>query len=347
MLSRSVRFAAVLALWPGLAAAQKTDVVTMPNGDRITGEIKGLSRGKLDYSTDDLGRLSIEWVKLTRLVSDHYFDVEVATGRRYFGRLAEPAADGLIVVRGVTTDTLPIPFVIGISPLNTGFLQRTKAYLDVGFSLAKANQATTLSADAETEYRGERMGATLSFDMYVQGQEEVPTTSRSSLSFKVDRFFPNRWDAGALASLAQNDELNLDYRLTGGLGGGRVLRQTNGSEIGAGFGVVATKEQYFPEEGQPAADPTTSLETMAWFGWDAYRFDSPKLDFSTTLALFPSLTDLGRVRGEFELRLKYEVFKDFNVGINFSDTFDSRPPDENASKNDYVTSLTIGWSYRR
>ena len=43
----------------------------------------------------------------------------------------------------------------------------------------------------------------------------------------------------------------------------------------------------------------------------------------------------------------YELFNDFNTGIRFTDTFDSRPLEESASKNDYVTTLTIGWSYRR
>jgi hypothetical protein len=47
-------------LAPVSLAAQKTDVVVIANGDVITGEIKGLSRGKLDYNTDDAGRLSIK-----------------------------------------------------------------------------------------------------------------------------------------------------------------------------------------------------------------------------------------------------------------------------------------------
>jgi hypothetical protein len=81
--------------------------------------------------------------------------------------------------------------------------------------------------------------------------------------------------------------------------------------------------------------------------WSAFRFDSPKLDFSTNLAMFPSISDAGRVRGQAAVRLEYEVFKDFNAGIRVTDTFDSRPPAESATKNDYVTALTIGWSYRR
>jgi hypothetical protein len=349
MLPRSVLLAAALAAWPAVASAQKTDVVTMPNGDKITGEIESLSRGKLDYSTDDLGRLSIEWIKVARITSMHYFDVEVASGRRYFGRLVEPAADGVIVVMGLQADTLPVLSVVAIDPLNAGFFQRMKAYLDVGFSLAKANTATTLNVSAETEYRGPKLGATLAFDVYAQGQDETPTTTRSSVSFEGNRFLPNRWNAAAIARLEQNDELNLDYRFSGGVGGGRVFKQSNRAEVDAALGLLVTREQFLPQEGDSTGpgEPTNNFEGLVYFGWNAFRFDTPKLDFSTSLTLYPSLSDFGRLRGDFDLRLKYEVFKDFHFGINFTDTFDSRPPDPNASKNDFVTSLTIGWSYRR
>ena len=346
MFPRSALLLAALAAWPGIAAAQKTDVVTMPNGDRITGEVQGLSRGKLDYKTDDLGRISIEWVKLTRLTSVHYFDVEVASGVRYFGRLVEPATDGVIVVQDVRTDTLPISSVVGIKPLSAGFLQRVTAYLDVGFSLAKANQATTLSIDTEAEYRGSKLGADIAYNLYVQGQENSPTTSRSALKTRVDRFLPRRWSASAIAQLEQNDELNLDYRFIGGLGGGRILRQSNSYEIEGSLGLVVTEEQFFPEDSTSTPDPATNLEGLLHLGWNAFRFDTPKLDFSIALTAYPSLSDFGRVRSNLDLRLKYEVFKDFNVGVSFTDTFDSRPP-EGSSNNDFVTSVTIGWSYRR
>ena len=43
-----------------LEARDKTDVVRLKNGDRITGEIKELERGKLTVKTDSMGTLSIE-----------------------------------------------------------------------------------------------------------------------------------------------------------------------------------------------------------------------------------------------------------------------------------------------
>jgi hypothetical protein len=335
---------AAAALRPGVAFAEKTDIVILRNGDRITGEVKGLAGGKLDYSTDDVGRLSIEWEKVARMTSPQQFQVELGTGVKYFGRLGVSNRDGFLVVLYSGVDTLRIESVVEISPINAGFLQRVTSYLDVGFTLAKANQATTFSLSGSADYRGPAIGGQFKYDSYAQGQETVPTTTRNSVRQTVSWYLPHRWSAVAIAQVEQNEELDLDHRFTGGGAMNRVLSRSNQMELTAGAGLVATQEQFSSEAGSTA---NTSIEGLVAMNWSAFRFDSPKLDFNTSIGLFPSLTQGGRVRGQTEVRLKYEVFRDFFAGILFSDTFDSRPPDENSTKNDYVTTLTIGWSYRR
>jgi hypothetical protein len=45
-------------------AQRKTDVVTLYNGDRITGEVKSLNAGILRFSTDAMGTLRVEWQEI-------------------------------------------------------------------------------------------------------------------------------------------------------------------------------------------------------------------------------------------------------------------------------------------
>ena len=335
---------AAAACLPALAFAGNTDVVILRNGDHITGEVKGLARGKLDYSTDDAGRLSIEWDKVAKLTSPNPFEIELGSGAKYFGRLGLPIRDGYIVVQDVRSDTLRIGSVVGITPLNAGLLQRIQSYLDIGFTLAKANQSTTFSLSGAAEYRGPAFGSQFKFDSYAQGQESVPTTARNSVRESFSWYLPRRWSAVAVVQVEQNDELDLDHRFTGGGAMTRDLARTNDTELTAGAGIVGTQEQFSSQLGQ-ATD--ASVEGLVVTNWNVFRFDSPTLDFSSAVAVFPSLSQWGRVRGQMEFRLKYELFKDFHAGILFTDTFDSRPPDESVQKNDYVTTLTIGWSYRR
>jgi hypothetical protein len=125
------------AAWPAAALAAKTDVLTLHNGDRITGEVKWLTRGKLEYSTDDAGRLSVEWVKVSRLTSQHSFEVETGSGLKYIGRLVAIDQDGVVLIGGAVLDTLSIPDVVVISALDAGFMKRVRAYLDLGLTYAK------------------------------------------------------------------------------------------------------------------------------------------------------------------------------------------------------------------
>jgi hypothetical protein len=110
-----------------------------------------------------------------------------------------------------------------------------------------------------------------------------------------------------------------------------------------------TRERFSANATDPLAEEETgtNLEGLLVAAFDAFRFDSPKLDLAASVFLYPSLSTAGRIRGESTVRLKYELLPDFNVGISATDTFDSEPPEETATKNDFITTFTIGWSYRR
>ena len=74
-------------LWSGgLCAAPKTDVVILVNGDHITGEVKRTVQGILSYSTDFIGKISIEWQKVVQLQSGQVLEVELLDGTKLYGR---------------------------------------------------------------------------------------------------------------------------------------------------------------------------------------------------------------------------------------------------------------------
>src|SRR5699024_7813384 len=70
------------------AWAQKTDIVTLVNGDTLTCEIKLLERGRLEVSTDHLGTVDIEWDKVVAVTASRLFQIETANGVRLLGQLA-------------------------------------------------------------------------------------------------------------------------------------------------------------------------------------------------------------------------------------------------------------------
>ncbi|HMB58401.1 MAG TPA: hypothetical protein VKN35_00685, partial [Xanthomonadales bacterium] len=59
-----------LAISAPAFSAPKTDVIYLKNGDRVTGEIKQLFRGKLELKTDHMGTVLIDWVDIQEVVSE-------------------------------------------------------------------------------------------------------------------------------------------------------------------------------------------------------------------------------------------------------------------------------------
>jgi len=321
------------------AAREKSDLVVLVNGNNINGEIMGLARGKLDYKTDDAGRLSIEWLKVVRVTSTYTYEVETSAGERRYSALRLPSGGGDGAVQLDDGTTIPIADVVALVPLEAGFFSRLSAYLDLGFALAKANKAVTLNTDGLVAYRGERMGTSLQYSLYVQDSSNVATASNGSIQLIGDLYF-GRWMAQLSLGAEQNSELDLKLRLTLSGGAAYSAIQNNSMELTAKAGLAGVREQY------STGDPSWYLTGYLAGSWEVFRYDSPKLDAGISVAAYPYFTDLGRVRVETNIRVKYELFSDFNVGLNVSDTYDSRPP-ESGSNNDYNLSVTIGWSYRR
>jgi hypothetical protein len=322
---------------------QRTDVLTMVNGDTITGEIKYVARGKLSYKTDDMGTLDVKWDRVVRLRTVHIQEVVLSNGRRLFGSLRDAENEGELVVIG---DTLQLHDIVMITPIEATFLQRTSGFLDIGFTFAKANAATTFTTGWEAKYRGDKWGGGVSGSNYYQEQTNVEPVRRNNVGLHGERFITGRWAGVIFTQFNQNDELNLDLRTS--VGGGARYRplQNYHMEIQLLGGLLMNKEQFSSADTTTAAtDEATSLEIVGSFDWDWFKYSSPKFDVDLSFAPFFSVTKLGRVRLETDLRATYEVFSDFNVGLTFRDSFDSDPPSEGASNNDFTVTLTVGWSW--
>jgi hypothetical protein len=322
--------------------AQKTDIVVLTNGDRITGEIKKLERGRLEYSTDDIGRLYIDWTKVAKISSKQRFDVELNEGSRHFGSLEEAPDPGWVIVLGDQGPaTLRIVSVVKITPLEATFFARIKGYIDLGFSFQKANQLTNWTSGSELAYRTIKSEYRIQASSYFSQQRDVESTSSNLLGFQYSRLFKSRWLFLLLGRLQQNQELGLKLRSSFGGGGGRQAIQTNSMLLLLAAGVSATRETYYEEEGSQY-----NAEAFVAANFDAFRYEKPRLDSNLSLAIFPNITDPGRVRIEAKGRVSYEVLKNFFITLSASDQFDNRPVGVGASKNDFRVDTSVSWSFR-
>lgn len=320
-------------------ARQKTDLVYLTNGDRITCEIKQMDRGILQVSTNDIGTLNIEWEDVDSLNSVYQFRVEDHIGQKYFGALFLRHDGMLEVIEAGQTERVQHIDVVAITPLEASFWQQLDGSINVGFSYTKSNTLAQLTSDIYVRRRTDIRLFELDMSSITTGQEGTETERRENLTFTYSRLFDGplflTWNTGAQT----NDELGLDLRVQFSGGLGMKWIQSNHNDLMSTGGLSVNREWSKNADGQ------TNLEAFISVAHAVFRYDYPKTDITTQFTVFPSLTDWGRIRGELDVSASREIVKDFTIVLTFYDSYDSDSPDPTADKNDYGLVMSLGWTF--
>jgi len=335
----SILAAVVLALGAAPALAQKTDVVKLVNGDSLTCEIKLLDRGRLEVSTDHLGTVNIEWDKITSVTSKRQFRVETTTGLRLLGQLATSTPGQLDVIQAtdtVTTSNLDVVFIV---PIERRFWQQIDGALNFGLSYTQSSGVAQLNFGASATHRRATAQWTATASSYLTAEDNGDKTSRHALDLSGVRFLGRHSLWLLQGGFMRNEELGYKLRGTISGGAGRFLVHTNRAVLVVGGGLSTSRE--IPVEGESSQE----LEALISARQSYFTYDTPKTNVSIGVALYPSLSQWGRVRLEFNGQVNREIVKDFTVGFTIYDSFDNRPPSEGARKNDVGLSLTVGWTF--
>lgn len=322
-------------------SAAKTDVVVFNNGDRLTGEVKSLERGRLRFKTDATDTISIEWDDVAFLSSDQNIQVETEEGERYLGHISRAAFESLTVVE---TASGPIELksstVVLMTPIEERGVSRLDGDITAGYNFAKSDQIQQLHFGLDMDYRTETRILSLEADATTSDSADSESNQRESLDLAYTRLLKNRWLFGGGLLLDRNDELGIDLRTSIGLGGGRIIRQSNSSNVEVQSGLQLSREN---TSGGGSSEDT--VEAFVSLDWDWFRYDSPELDLSTNLKLIPNLTDSGRIRGEFDISLRWEMIEDLFWQLSFYDSYDSDPVVLNAEKNDFGINTSLGYDF--
>ena len=322
------------------AFAQRTDVVTLANGDRITGEVTKLDRGQLEFKTDDVGTLYFEWDKLVGVTSSaQVFEISTADGSRYVGSLG-PAPPRSIQVVAPVAVTLTMAEVSHIMQIGRGFWKKLNGSITSGFSYTQSSGVAQLNFNADTTYRRPRFQVSFagSYTATVTDDDPDPT-DRGSIEGTYARFLPKRLVLLGIGRLESNESLGLLLRTEGGAAIGPALIDTNRAQLWAGAGVMVNNEQGVDVE------PTKNIEAAFLAKTSYFTYDSPKTTIDITLQYLPSLNEPGRQRVQLDAGLKRELLKDFIISLNLYDSFDNRPPNAAFDTNDVGIALTLGWTY--
>jgi Protein of unknown function, DUF481 len=335
-----VAVALALSVWATTHAQGRTDVVTLANGDRITGEIVRLERGRLEFKTDDAGTLYLEWDKLSRLVTTRLVEVLTTDGRRFLGSLGPAAAQSITVVTAEKEVSLQMSEVTLITPIGTSFWRQLDGSIDAGFSYTKSSGVAQLNVNSDTVYRKVASRARLTASLtQTKKDDESGRDDRAFVEMSYLRYPWQRWFILTAGRFETNESLGLTLRSQIGASAGPRLVNSNRAQLVLGAGLAVNNEQGVDVE------PTQNVEALFTFQTAFYTYDRPKTNVDVSFQYYPSLSNTGRQRVQLDAGAKREFLKDLFVALNFYNTYDNRPPNPAADTNDVGIVLSIGWTY--
>ena len=200
MCMRIAILSCAIAMAIPVLAREKTDILIMNNGDRLTCEIKGLDSGTLSVNFDYIsGTASVDWSKVDHLESKQLFLVKTQDGAVYRGTLRtvdSPAKRPIQIEISESPDhavAIDQSKIIRMTETSATVWQRFNGQITSGIQYSKGNQATQYNLGVSLEYPSERWVAGGSYNSSLASSTGSTVSTRNALDL----------NAAAVASLGQ------------------------------------------------------------------------------------------------------------------------------------------------
>lgn len=329
----------LLFLVPQLSIGQKTDTITFYNGDRAICEIQSLIQGKLLIKTVAMGTISVEWRKVSNVVSNKHFEIVLSDHTTFYGRIngVDSVRDATLSF-GIFVQVVPLQDIIGLNPISKNFWKELDGSLSIGFSYTNGTENLQLNSDGTASYRTSRAVHTVSFNTNIS--ENTSTSSKKQdAGYRYQLYYKNRMYNALDIRWEQNTELGIDSRLISTLSVGYSPIENNFNVFSVEVGGSGNNET--TTEGSSSYN----IEGLVRIKYDLFIFANPKIFVNILSETFPSFSVEGRIRSNLDAKITWEIFNDFTLSMSYWFNSDSKPANETALNFDWGTTTSIGYKF--
>ncbi len=320
------------------AFAQK-DSLKLKNNDIIVGELKSMVNGviimKTSYSDKDF---RIEYINVKEIYLDQSFLINLVSKSHHLGRVKSVSPGVVEIVTESMTFETKIENVVQLKAIDTRFWSRFSGNIDLGFNLTKSNNFNQLSLGSGIKYESEIWNFSASYSSLITNQDDVEEIKRTEWNIDAQRFIYNEWYAIVDVSFLSNTEQALKGRVSTLAGIGKYMIRTNRLYLGVRAGVNYNIETYFDETLDKKSTEANLAANFNMFEFGDFRLET---DFTA----YPSLSESGRFRLDYNLDLKYDLPWDFYIKMTFAVNYDNQPAID-GNDFDYIFNSGFGWELK-
>lgn len=321
-------FAAILAASP-LPAREKTDVLFMNNGDKITCEIKSLRSNTLYISVDYiLNTQSVDWSKVDHIDSKQLFIVTTQNGTVYTGVVRSPKSQARpqqieVLETSEKIVTLDRTQVVTVGQTSSNLWHRLNGQIGAGYTYTKANTSTQYSLNSDINYVEERWSAAASYSSNLTANTGSNAKTRNQITLSGRRLMRwNNWYYTGLADFLQSTVQGIQIQSTFGGGVGRNLIN-RGSTLFRVYGGLAWQQINYQQSVVPSR---TQQVTSGLLATDLELFKFDKTNLTVRANLLPAMTDPGRVHFLLNTSYNAKLWGKLKWNLTFYGNWDNRPP---------------------
>lgn len=330
----------ILMLLSGPSMAQKTDIITFTNGDRLTVDIKEFQKGKLRVKTIGLGTVYIEHQVIDTIETSKTYQVELESGVRLLGSISRATSgEGIVVQTRYGERAIDFDKVASIQRVKREetFWSRLDGSVQLGINYTSGSEIGQTNFGANVSFVEADYIAATDLSATLTTGSATNDTRRYNWGVDYYRLLKNRWFWIVNTDLDSNDELGIDLRLLAGGGAGRFLIKNNRSRWALSGGLAASKELRSDRN-------KAQLEGQLVTDYSYYFFTPTKTDLNVSLVLYPGITRSERLRGNFDTKLRWEIVSDLTWDLTYYYTWDNQPP-EGAASSDTGITTSLGYTF--
>ena len=320
----------------------------MKNGDRFTGEIKGLSGGTLLVSLNYVdGNIAVQWSEVAHIESNRLFVVKTESGLVYTGKVATTGVsnDPPIKIEVVEPPAKEVEVaqrkIIKLNPISQSFWHRFDGAVNTGLLYSKGDESTQFNLSSQVVYTRERWSSQVDFNSSFASNSGSNVTTRNQADLEGTRLLRwNHWFFPVLPLFCKARSNRSILQTTIAAGVGRYLKNTNRASISV-FGGLGWQNATYGPNIVDQGSQNTAVGLVAT-QIKAFKFKKTNLDVSASL--IPAITGPGRVHFNANAVYYIKLVNDLSWNFSFYGSWDTRPP-ATFSKSDYGTSSGLSWTF--